>query len=347
MTSDYNNKLQFASDNYSPACDSVLKKITAVSTGFAVSYGEDNWCHEARQQIQQFFETDCEVYFVFNGTAANALSLSTICQPYHGIITHPTSHIQVDESGAPEFFIHGSKIFCYGDNLKKFKAEDISKICHESHGVHSSKPNCFSFSQSTEVGLVYTPEEIKTLCQEAHSHGWKVHMDGARFFNAIAQQKVTPRELSWQGGVDVMSFGGTKNGSTMAEAIVFFNKELANEFGWRQKQTGQLYSKSRYQAAAWLGLLENEVWLQNAKNANAQAAYLAKGLRTIEGIELLYPVETNILFASMPEKTAKALLDDGWRFYDFPKIGAWRFVCSWCTKAEDVDRFLQDIRKNV
>lgn len=338
-------KILFASDNYSPICLAVLEKLAEVSKGSSRAYGGDDYTAQAKAAIEAFFGRECRVFFVFNGTAANALALSSLCASYHGIITHTLSHIQVDESGAPEYFSGGAKVYCCGDKRKKMQVGDMATVINELHGVHSSKPRCVTITQCTETGMVYEPSEVKALVEEARSYGLKVHMDGARLFNAIARLKVSAAEITWKAGIDVLSFGGTKNGSMLAEAVVFFDTELADEFEWRQKQSGQLYSKGCYQGASWLGLLEENLWLENATNANDMASYLEAGLKAIEGVKLLYPVDANIVFVNMPKKLADKLLEDGWVFYDFPKIGGWRFVCSWNTQKVDIDRLLQAIRK--
>ena len=234
---------------------------------------------ELCRRVREIFETDCEVFLVFNGTAANALILAQICRSYHGIICHRNAHIQTDECGAPEFFTGGAKLITLDGENGKISLEEFGAALDRFRDLHSHKPRAVSLTQATETGTVYTPAEIEALADFAHRREMLVHMDGARFANALATLGVTPKQATWQVGIDAMSFGGIKNGGATAELVVFFRKDLAFEFEYRAKQAGQLASKMRFLSAPWLALLKDELWLRNARHANASAQQLATELR--------------------------------------------------------------------
>ena len=223
---------------------------------------------------------------------------------------------------------------------------------HRVHGqkltdIHFPKPKAVSLTQSTEVGTVYTVEELRAIAAIAKRHGLNIHMDGARFANAVATLGCHPSEITWRAGIDVLCFGGTKNGLPVGEAVIFFKKELAEDFAWRVKQAGQLASKMRFVSAPWLGLLENDVWLRNARHANAMAKRLADQISPLEGVNLMFPVEANAVFAEIPPAAQVKLRDKGWRFYTFIGAGGCRLMCAWDTSPDTVDRFAADIAKAV
>ncbi len=334
----------FASDNNAGLCPEAMAAFAkANATGHELSYGDDRWTRQACDKFRELFETDCDVYFVFNGTAANSLALATLGRSYHAVICHQLSHVETDECGAPEFFSNGSKLLTLDGADGKLLAGDIDALAIKRSDMHFPKPKAVSLTQSTEMGTVYTVEELRTIAAIAKRRGLKIHMDGARFANAIAALDVHPSEITWRAGVDVLCFGGTKNGMPVGEAVIFFNKELSEDFEWRVKQAGQLASKMRFVSAPWLGLLENDVWIKHAAHANAMARRLADKISAIDGVSLMYPVEVNAVFAQIDPKVQTALRDKGWRFYTFIGAGGCRLMCAWDTAPETVDRFAADL----
>ncbi len=338
---------QFASDNYSGICPEALEQLLKANSGHAVSYGDDAWTKQACDLFRELFETDCEAFFVFNGTSANSLSLATLCKPYQSIICNETGHVETDECGAPEFFSNGSKLLVAKGSNGKIDPKSVEEIIKRRSDIHFPKPKAVTITQATELGTVYSQQELLALHQVAKRNGLKLHMDGARFANAVASLGVTPKETSWQCGVDVLTFGGTKNGLPCGEAVIFFDKELAEDFAYRCKQGGQLASKMRFLAAPWLGILKGNAWLRHAKHANDAAALLEKGLREIPGIEIMFPREANAVFATLPQKAIDSLHAQGWKFYTFIGVGGARFMCSWDTAEETVKAFLDDVRKAI
>ena len=337
---------QFASDNYAGICPAALDYMIRANDHHHLAYGNDRWTALAADRLRELFEKDCEIYFVFNGTAANSLALASLCQSYHSIICHELAHVETDECGAPEFYSNGSKLLLAPGENGKLTPESIEKLVLKRSDIHYPKPKAISLTQATEVGTVYTKEELLEIRNMADKHSLRIHMDGARFANAIATLGVKPKEITWQCGIDVLCFGGTKNGIAVGEAIIFFDRRLAEDFDYRCKQAGQLASKMRFLAAPWLGLLENDVWLANARHANACAARLEEGLRTVPGIEILFPRQANSVFVNLPEKASVELARRGWHFYNFIGAGT-RFMCSWDTTEESIDLFIEDMRAAV
>jgi threonine aldolase len=338
----------FASDNYSGICPEAWAAMAEANTDHISSYGDDPWTQRAADLIRDIFETDCEVFFVFNGTSANSLSLASLCQSFNSILCHELAHIETAECGAPEFFSNGSKILLLQGANGKIDPAEITRAVHERTDIHYPKPRALSLTQATEVGTVYSPAEIKTLAEVAKKSGLRVQMDGARFANAVASLGVAPADVTWRAGVDVLCFGGTKNGIAIGEAVVFFDHELARDFDYRCKQGGQLASKMRFLSAPWLGMLKDGAWLRHARHANAMAQRLEAGLKKIPGVQISFPVESNGVFAKIP-KTAEAKMHErGWHFYTgviTPDES--RLMCSWDTTTEDVDGFIADLREIV
>lgn len=335
-------KYHFASDNTSAVCPEAWEVLNEVNTGFEPSYGTDCHTERACQAFREFFETDCEVFFVFNGTAANSLALASLCQSYHSVIVHEAAHVETDECGAPEFFSNGTKLLLGSGDHGRLIPDSVEKLVTKRSDIHYPRPKVLSISQPTELGTCYRREEIRALSDLAAHHDLKVHMDGARFFNALVSLNAAPRELTWQAGVDVLCFGGTKAGLGFSEAVVFFDKGLAAEFGYRCKQAGQLASKMRFLSAPWTVGLQRSVYERHAKNALARARCLAERATAIEGVELLYPVEANSVFLKLPAALNERLQKKGWRYYHFIGGGA-RFMCSWQTTESDVEALLQDM----
>lgn len=335
----------FASDNYSGICPEAWAAMQEANADHEVSYGNDRWTQRAADLLRETFETDCEVFFAFNGTAANSLALSSLCQSYHSFLCHEIAHVETSECGAPEFFANGSKLLLLRGANGKIDPQDIDRAVNKRRDIHYPKPRALSITQATEVGTVYSLEELRLLTQEARRCGLRVHMDGARFANAVASLKVSPAEATWKSGVDVLCFGGTKNGLAIGEAVVFFDRELAKEFDYRCKQGGQLASKMRFLSAPWTGMLRDGAWLKHARHANAMAQRLEVGLRSIPGIQVAYAVDSNSVFAKIPDALVKAMHGLGWKFYTH--VGGWqeaRLMCSWDTTPGDVDNFLADLR---
>ena len=332
----------FASDNYSGICPEAWAAMAEANAGHEVSYGNDLWTERAADRLREIFEKDCEVFFVFNGTSANSLSLASLCQSYHGILCHELAHLETSECGAPEFFSNGSKILLLGGVDGKIDPTVIANAVHKRTDIHYPKPRALSLTQATETGTVYSPAEIGTLVEKAKKFGLRVQMDGARFANAVASLNVSPADITWRAGIDVLCFGGSKNGIALGEAVVFFDRELAKDFDYRCK----LASKMRFLSAPWLGMLKDGAWLRHARHANEMATRLETGLRAIPGVVILYPVQSNAVFARIPAKAEKELHACGWHFYTgVITPGESRLMCSWDTSAEDVDAFIADLRK--
>ena len=336
---------QFASDNYSGICPEAWAAMTEANRGHERAYGDDSWTARAADQFRQLFETDCEVFFAFNGTAANSLALSSLCQSYHSVICSETAHVETDECGAPEFFSNGSKLLTARSELGKLTPESIREVALKRQDIHYPKPRVVTLTQASEVGTVYRPEEIRAISQTCKELNLNLHMDGARFSNACAFLGCTPAELTWKAGVDVLCFGGTKNGMAVGEAILFFNKALAEDFDYRCKQAGQLASKMRYLSAPWVGLLQDDAWLRHAGHANRCARLLAELVADVPGASLMFPVEANGVFLQLSETALERLRDWGWRFYTFIGAGGARFMCSWDTDEARVRELAADIRR--
>ena len=335
---------QFASDNNAGICPEALAALVrANAEGHVTGYGDDAWTDKACARLRELFETDCQVFFVFNGTAANALALAQICAPYHAVIAHAFSHIEEDEAGAPGLFSGGAKIVTADTPLAKLTSNVVDALARKGRGVHHVKPRALSLTQATELGTVYTADEIGALCDMARSHGLRVHMDGARFANAVARLECAPAQLSWRAGVNVLCMGGVKNGLAVGEAVLFFDKELAAEFEWRVKQAGHLNSKMRFITAPWVALLEDGTWLRNARQANAMAARLSKRITNLPGVRLLAPVQSNGVFVELSPALQVALRDRGWHFYTFLGDTGCRLMCAWDTTEKTVDRFIADL----
>jgi threonine aldolase len=336
-------RYHFASDNTSGICPEAWQALEEANAGYQPSYGADTITARACERFREFFETDCEVFFVFNGTAANSLALASLCQSYHSVICSDLSHVETDECGAPEFFSNGSKLLTAKSQLGKLDPADVERLITHRTDLHYPRPKALSLSQSTELGTVYRPGEIAGLCELARKHGLHVHMDGARFFNALAGGTATPAEITWRAGVDVLCCGGTKLGMAVTEAVVFFDKALARDFEYRCKQAGQLCSKMRFISAQWLRILSDTVWQAHATRANALARQLADNLGKIPGVQILYPVDANAVFARLPDKLKSGLKSRGWQFYSFIGGGS-RLMCSWATTQADVNAFCADAR---
>jgi threonine aldolase len=340
---------EFASDNTAGICPEALAALGQANHGATAAYGEDRLTTELCDRVREIFETDGDVYLVFNGTAANALLLAQICQPFHSVMCHQLAHIQTDECGAPEFFSGGSKLLLVDGDEGKISLEHIEQVLTEQtgHGLHSHKPRAISITQATELGTVYSQAEIDAIGKFAHGHDLLVHMDGARLANALACLQCSPAEITWKSGVDVLSFGGTKNGLSAGELVVFFEPELARDFEYRIKQAGQLGSKMRFLAAQWLALLTNDVWLRNASHANDAARRLAGRVAQQTGRDPALRVYSNSVFLRLDDATASGLMQRGWMFYKFAEPDIYRFMCSWATTDAEIEEFVRHFAQVV
>ena len=343
---------QLASDNYAGMCPEASQAfLQANASGHQPGYGDDVWTQRASDRLRELFQTDCDVYFVFNGTAANSLALAAMCQSYHSVLCTPVAHIETDECGGPEFFSNGSKLLVTeasspSARLGKMTPDAVEQLVTKRSDIHYPKPKVLSLTQATELGTVYTVDELRAVTAVAKRHQLKVHMDGARFANAVAALGCHPSDITWRAGVDVLCFGGTKNGLPVGDAVVFFDRSLAEDFAYRVKQAGQLASKMRFISAPWLGLLDNGVWLRNARHANAMAQQLHQALRGIPGVKVLHPPQVNSVFAQLQPAAIQAMRAKGWRFYEFIAGGGCRFMCAWDTTPETIAAFAADLSES-
>lgn len=329
----------FASDNAAPAAPEILAAIEQANNGDAVSYGADPLTARANARFREIFGPDTDLYFSFNGTGANVVALSCLLQPYEAVISPASSHLQTDECGALERF-SGSKILTVSTVDGKMRVEDLAPFAGRDHDEHHVVPRAISISQSTEFGTLYTVDEVRALCEFAHAQGWYVHMDGARIANAAVALGCALRECTRDAGVDVLTFGGTKNGLLFGEAVVFFQAALHRGAApFVRKQAMQLASKMRFIAAQFLALLENERWHRYAAHANAMARRLESRVRNIPGIRITHPVECNAIFATLERRLIPALQQQFF-FYVFDEaLPEVRWMTHHATKAEDVDAF--------
>jgi threonine aldolase len=339
---------EFASDNTACICPEALDAIAeANNAAAAAAYGDDEWTARLRDRVREIFETDCEVFLLFNGTAANALALAQLCRSFHSVVCHAHAHINTDECGAPEFFSGGAKLIPTPGANGKLDLANIELALQRYYDVHSPKPRALTLTQVTELGTVYRRDEIARICEFARSRSLLVHMDGARFANAVAALGCAPKQITWEAGVDVLCFGGTKNGTAAGELVVFFNKELAREFDYRAKQAGQLASKMRFLAAPWAGLLSGNAWIENARHSNSCAQRLAGKLSDVLGEGPVFPCEASAVFIRMSERLASDLRGRGWRFYNFFEPNIYRLMCAWSTTQQQLDEFVLDVRNSL
>lgn len=336
------NKISFASDNYAGIHPHILQAITAANHTHVPAYGDDHFTANAIEKFKQQFGDDAEVFFVFNGTAANVTSLSALAHSYEAIICAEKAHIQVDECGAPEKFI-GSKLLLVPAPQGKITVDGIRQHLQRVGDQHHVQPRVVSISQSTEFGTVYQPQEIAALANFAHENAMYLHMDGARIANAAAALKCDLRAITKDVGVDVLSFGGTKNGLMLGEAVVFLNPHLAKNFPFIRKQSMQLASKMRFIAVQFEALLTNNLWCQNAQHANAMAQLLAKELNQL-GVKISYPVDANAVFAVLPRQTILQLQTE-YYFYVWDEAQSEvRLMMSFDTLETDIHSFVAQLK---
>ncbi len=350
--------MEFASDNTAPVPAAVLEAVARANAGYAPGYGADDWTRAVQAAVREAFEAPAAaVYLVGTGTAANALALACHCPPWGAVFCHRHAHVEEDECGAPEFFTGGAKlVHVPGEHGRMTPAALEAAISDTGRlGVHGVQPGMVSLTNVTEAGTVYPPAEIAALAQVAKARGLPVHLDGARFANALVATGASPAEMTWKAGVDVLSFGGTKNGLMGVEAVVLFDPARAWEFELRRKRGGHLFSKHRYLAAQMAAWLEGGLWLDLAARANAAAARLAAGIAAVPGAALVHPAEANMVFAALPRAAHRRLQAAGAHYYLWPAgeslegpddaPARCRLVCSWCTGAADVNRFLAPLRE--
>ena len=338
----------FASDNVAATAPAIAAALAEAAAASAMPYGADPWTERAAARLRDVFECDLAVFPVVSGTAANALALATLTPPWGAVACHGQSHIMADECGAPEFFTGGARLVAIaGDHARLDPAALEAWIANaRPHGEHNMRPAALSLTQATEAGTLYSAAAIAELTAIARAHGLGVHMDGARFANAVAALDSSPADLTWRAGVDVLSLGATKDGALAAEAVIFFDPARAAEFAERRKRGGHLLSKARFigvQLDAWL---TDGLWLANAAAANRAAARLAAGLAALPQVTLVHPVEANMIFAALPEAAVAGLEAAGFGFYRAGPAGAdsgrtrIRLVAAWDTADGDVDAFI-------
>lgn len=336
----------FASDNNAGVHPTIMKALSAVNEGHTVAYGDDVYTESAVKKFQVHFGKNVEVYFVFNGTGANVTGLKTVTGSYEAVICADTAHINTDECGAAEKFI-GCKLLTVPAKDGKIMTEQIKGFLHAAGNPHHNQPKVISITQSTELGTVYTPAEIKKLADFAHKNGMFLHMDGARLANAAAHLNVSLKQITGDAGVDILSFGGTKNGMMFGEAVVFFNRELAKNYQYMRKQGMQLASKMRFVAAQFEALLAGDLWLENARHANDMAQFLAAGIEKIPQIKITRQVQANGVFATVPPKYV-SLLQKKYFFYVWnPETSEVRWVTSFDTTKKDVQDFVKFIKNTI
>lgn len=339
--------MNFASDNVTGAAPEILQAMLAANDGAQLGYGNDPLTQSVEARLKEVFETELSMFLVATGTAANSLALSVLTPVHGAVLCHWTSHVYEDECGAPEFFTSGARLIPVEGADGKFDLADLGAKARRGKGdVHMLQPSAVSLTQVTELGTVYSLDEIAGVADVCRAGGIRLHMDGARFTNALVALGCTPAEISWKAGVDVLSFGATKNGALGCEAILVFDKALAEVLAFRRKRSGHLFSKMRLLSAQMQAYLEGDLWLANARHANAMAARLHAGLAQIPGIEFPYAVAANMLFPKFPDGMAAKLKAAGFKFYDNRWApGVCRLVTAFNTREDDVDAFIDTARR--
>ncbi|MEZ5896138.1 MAG: low specificity L-threonine aldolase [Parvularculaceae bacterium] len=340
--------MNFASDNWAGVHPDILAAIAAANDGEAPSYGGDEETARVGKKFTEIFGCEVAVFFVATGGAANSLALSQMTPAWGMILCHREAHIQMDECGAPEFFTGGAKLLPLAGEAAKLSPQIIETALagFPERSPHGMPASAISITQASECGGVYSVDEVKAIGDLARSRGLKLHMDGARFANALAHLGCAPADITWRAGVDALSFGGTKNGCMIAEAVVFFDPDAAKDFMFRRKRAAQLFSKMRYISAQFDAYFADDLWLSMARHANAMAAKLSAGLADA-GAKIWHPTQANEVFASFPAGVEDKLYAAGAKFYPWvtpgdPANGAMRrLICSWATRAADVERFIE------
>lgn len=333
----------FASDNYAGVHPEVLKALVRVNSGHQVAYGDDLITAELHERMVGLFGQEVGVYPVFNGTGANVVALSSITRQWEAVICTKTAHVNMDEGGAPEK-VAGIKLWTVPEVNGKLTPDAVRSAAHDFGFVHYAQPGAITIAQSTELGSVYSIEEITALSECAHELGLRVHMDGARLANAVVSLNCSVADMTINAGVDILSFGGTKNGMLMGEVIVVLNPDVVQGVEYFRKSFMQLNSKMRFASAQMIAMLSDDLWLRSARHANEMAQYLAEKVEGIKGITIASPVDANAVFARMPADVVERL-QTKWRFYTWDAPDLVRWMCSWDTKPNDIDLFVADIEK--
>jgi threonine aldolase len=337
-------RIKFASDNVTGVCPEVLDAILKVNNGDSAPYGNDDLSKILQEKFSKIFEKDVVVYPTASGTAANALALSALTPVFGNIYCHKLSHINTDECGAPEFYTGGAKLITVKGVNGKINPQELSKSIGGVGVVHHTQPSVVSITQLCETGETYELDEIKEISDTAHKHNLKMHMDGARFANALVSLGASPAEMTWKSGIDVLSFGATKNGCIAAEAIIFFKPELVGNLSFLMKRSGHLLSKMRFVSAQLDAYITGDVWLNNAKHANKMGKKLSEGLNSNPKIELAYPTQGNEVFAKFPRPIIEHLNSEGYKMNEEELDGnAVRLVTAWNTEESDIDQLLETI----
>ena len=340
-------RVKFASDNVAGACPEVLDALMKANEGDSAPYGNDDYSKVLQEKFSEIFEKEVIVYPTASGTAANALALSTMTPVFGNIYCHKLAHINTDECGAPEFYTGGAKLIPLTGINGKITPEEFEKNISGTGIVHHTQPSSVSITQVCETGEVYELDEIKKITDVAHKHKLNMHMDGARFANALVALNCTPAEMTWKSGIDVLSFGATKNGCIAAEAIIFFKPELVGNISFLMKRAGHLLSKMRFVSAQLDAYISNDVWLKNAKQANKMGKKLSDGLVKHNSIKLAYPTQANEVFAKFPREMIEHLNSLGYKMNEDELDGqAVRLVAAWNTLNSDVESFLESINQS-
>ena len=339
------DRIKFASDNVAGACPEVLDAVIKANEGDSTPYGNDQISTELQDKFSEIFEKEVIVFPTASGTAANALALSTMTPSFGNIYCHKLSHINTDECGAPEFYTGGGKLVTLQGVKGKITANELDESITGAGIVHHTQPSSVSITQVCETGEVYQLDEIKKISDVTHKHNLNMHMDGARFANALVSLDCSPAEMTWKSGIDVLSFGATKNGCLAAEAIIFFKPELVGNLPFLMKRAGHLLSKMSFVSAQLDAYITNEVWLRNAKHANAMGKKLSQGLDQHKNIELAYPTDANEIFVKIPKDIIDQLNSEGYKINDDEWDGkAVRLVTAWNTNLSDIETFLNFIK---
>jgi len=340
-------RVKFASDNVTGACPEVLDALMKANEGDSAPYGNDDYSKVLQEKFSEIFEKEVIVYPTASGTAANALALSTMTPVFGNIYCHKLAHINTDECGAPEFYTGGAKLIPLTGINGKITPEELEKNISGTGIVHHTQPSSVSITQVCETGEVYELDEIKKIADVANKHKLNMHMDGARFANALVALNCTPAEMTWKSGIDVLSFGATKNGCIAAEAIIFFKPELVGNISFLMKRAGHLLSKMRFVSAQLDAYISNDVWLKNAKQANEMGKKLSDGLVKHNSIKLAYPTQANEVFAKFPREMIEHLNSLGYKMNEDELDGqAVRLVAAWNTLNSDVESFLESINQS-
>ena len=341
------DRIKFASDNVAGACPEVLDAVIKANEGDSTPYGNDQISTELQDKFSEIFEKEVIVFPTASGTAANALALSTMTPSFGNIYCHKLSHINTDECGAPEFYTGGGKLVTLQGVKGKITANELDESITGAGIVHHTQPSSVSITQVCETGEVYQLDEIKKISDVTHKHNLNMHMDGARFANALVSLDCSPAEMTWKSGIDVLSFGATKNGCIAAEAIIFFKKDLVGNVAFLMKRAGHLLSKMRFVSAQLDAYITNDVWIKNARHANKMGKRLSEGLNNYSDINLSYPTEANEIFATFPRNKIDNLNSEGYTINEDEWDGkAVRLVTAWNTKDNDVDEFLEILKKS-